>query len=50
MTAQPMVGQSRRQEYYKGHAEDHFAVLSLRASVSSPNASVASSLAACPEA
>src|SRR6266516_6084752 len=36
MTAQPMVGQSRRQEYYKGHAEDHFAVLSLRASVSVP--------------
>jgi hypothetical protein len=36
MTARPMVGQSRRQEYYKGHAEDHFAVVSLRARVSVP--------------
>ncbi len=36
MTARPQVGQSRRQEYYKGHAEDHFSVLSLRASVSVP--------------
>jgi len=36
MTARPMVGQSRRQEYYKGHAEDHFSVLSLRASISVP--------------
>jgi hypothetical protein len=36
MTARPTVGQSRRQEYYKGHAEDHFAVVSLRASVSVP--------------
>jgi hypothetical protein len=36
MTARPKVGQSRRQEYYKGHAEDHFSVLSLRASVSVP--------------
>jgi hypothetical protein len=36
MTARPMVGRSRRQEYYKGHAEDHFAVLSLRASISVP--------------
>jgi hypothetical protein len=34
MTARPAVGQSRRQEYYKGHAEDHFAVVSLRARVS----------------
>jgi hypothetical protein len=33
MPAHPKVGQSFRQEYYKGHAEDHFAVLSLSASV-----------------
>jgi hypothetical protein len=36
MTARPMVGQSRRQEYYKRYAEDHFAVVSLRARVSVP--------------
>jgi hypothetical protein len=36
MTAHPKVGQSRRQEYYKGHADDHFAVVSLRARVSVP--------------
>jgi len=36
MTARPMVGQSRRQEFYKGHAEDHFSVLSVRARVSVP--------------
>jgi len=28
MPADPRVGQSFRQEYYKGHAEDHFRVLS----------------------
>jgi hypothetical protein len=33
MPAHPAVGQSGRQEYYKGHAEDHFQVLSLHASV-----------------
>jgi hypothetical protein len=27
MTADPRPGQSARQEYYKGHAEDHFKVL-----------------------
>jgi len=27
MPADPRVGQSGRQEYYKGHAEDHFAVV-----------------------
>ena len=27
MPAQPRVGQSGRQEYYKGHAEDHFKVI-----------------------
>jgi hypothetical protein len=36
MTAQPKVGQVRRQEYYRGHAEDHFSVLTLRASISVP--------------
>jgi hypothetical protein len=36
MPAQPKVGQSFRQEYYKGHAEDHFRVLSLTASVKVP--------------
>ena len=36
MTARPTVGQSRRQEYYKGHAEDHFAVVSVNAHVSVP--------------
>jgi hypothetical protein len=33
MPPRPKVGESGRQEYYKGHAEDHFQVLSLRASV-----------------
>jgi hypothetical protein len=33
MSAHPKVGQSFRQEYLKGHADDHFAVLSLSASV-----------------
>jgi hypothetical protein len=33
MPAHPKVGQSFRQEYFKGHAEDHFAVLSTSASV-----------------
>ena len=33
MPAHPKVGQSFRQEYLKGHAEDHFAVLSTSASV-----------------
>src|SRR5438477_3633440 len=33
MPAHPRVGQSGRQEYYKGQAEDHFRVLSLNASV-----------------
>jgi hypothetical protein len=32
----PRVGDSARQEYYKGHAEDHFQVLSLGAAVSVP--------------
>jgi hypothetical protein len=36
MPAHPQVGRSFRQEYYKDHAEDHFRILSLSASVSVP--------------
>jgi hypothetical protein len=36
MPAHPRVGQSGRQEYLKGHAEDHFAVVSLHATAKSP--------------
>jgi hypothetical protein len=36
MPAKPQVGKSFRQEYYKGQAEDHFAVLNLSASVVVP--------------
>jgi hypothetical protein len=36
MPAQPRIGQSFRQEFYAGHAEDHFRVVSLAASVSVP--------------
>jgi hypothetical protein len=36
MPAHPKVGASFRQEYYKGHAEDHFEVLSLAANVITP--------------
>jgi hypothetical protein len=36
MTARPKMGQSYRQEYYKGQAEDHFAVVSASASVLVP--------------
>ncbi len=36
MSAHPRVGQSFRQELYPGHADDHFRVLSLNASVSVP--------------
>jgi len=39
MPAHPRRGQSGRQEYYKGHAEDHFRVLSLSANVDTPAAS-----------
>src|ERR671936_1022324 len=39
MPAHPRVGYSARQEYYKGHAEDHFRVLSLSAHVTTPGAS-----------
>lgn len=36
MLANPRVGQSYLEEFYKGHAEDHAKVLSLSASVSVP--------------
>ena len=36
MPAHPHVGQSGRQEFYKGHAEDHFRIVSLHASVQVP--------------
>jgi hypothetical protein len=36
MPARPKVGQTFRQEYFKGQAEDHFAVLNLSASVVVP--------------
>jgi len=36
MPAHPTPGRSGRQEFYKGHAEDHFQVLSLSASVKTP--------------
>ena len=36
MFAHPTIGRWARQEYYKGQAEDHFMVLSLRASVRVP--------------
>jgi hypothetical protein len=36
MPAHPRVGQSFRQEYLKGHAEDHFQVLSLASAVRVP--------------
>jgi hypothetical protein len=32
----PRIGESARQEYYKGHAEDHFQVLNLHATVTVP--------------
>ena len=38
MPADPRVGQTFRQEYYKGHAEDHFRVLGLHASARTPGA------------
>jgi hypothetical protein len=36
MPAHPRVGYSARQEYYKGHAEDHFQVLSVSSFVRVP--------------
>jgi hypothetical protein len=39
MPRDPRPGQSFRQEYYRGHAEDHFAVLDLGASIRVPQGS-----------
>jgi hypothetical protein len=39
MPAHAAVGSSARQEFYQGHAEDHFRVLTLNASVTTPYAS-----------
>jgi len=36
MPAHPRVGQSGRQEFYKGHAEDHFKVIGVFSSVRTP--------------
>ena len=36
MPAVPKVGKSYRQEFYRGHAEDHFQVVDLRATVRVP--------------
>jgi len=36
MPAAPHVGQAGRQEYYKGHAEDHYKVIGLFGAVSPP--------------
>ena len=44
MFAKPRVGRSARQEYYKGHAEDWFRVLSLHARVKVPYVSSRSAL------
>jgi hypothetical protein len=41
MPAHPEVGDAYRQESYKGHAEDHFEILSLRTSVKVPDVSSA---------
>jgi hypothetical protein len=46
MPAHPRVGQSGRQEYYKGHAEDHFRVLGLHARVGTRYVSSANALLA----
>ena len=36
MPAHPKVGQTFQQEFYKGHAEDHFRIVDLRGSVKVP--------------
>jgi hypothetical protein len=41
MPAHPEVGDAYRQEFYKGHAEDHFEILGLRRSVKVPYVSSA---------
>jgi len=44
MPANPRVGYAGRQEYYKGHAEDHFRVVSRSASVHVPYTSSTTAL------
>jgi hypothetical protein len=44
MPARPVPGRTGRQEYYKGHAEDHFEILSLHARVHVPYTSSHSAL------
>ncbi|MFL5901840.1 MAG: hypothetical protein ACJ75S_11665 [Solirubrobacterales bacterium] len=44
MPAHPRRGQSGLQEFYKGHAQDHFRVLSLAAHVHTPGASSSAAL------
>ena len=44
MPANPLVGQSFQQERYKGHAEDHFRILNLAASVATPAVSSRSAM------
>jgi hypothetical protein len=38
MPAQPRVGASYRQEFYKGHAEDHFRIIGLFSAIGQKNA------------
>jgi hypothetical protein len=44
MPARPVPGRTGRQEFYKGHAEDHFEVLGLHASVHVPYSSSSNAL------
>jgi len=44
MPARPRVGQAFRQEYLRGHAEDHFRILGLHASVRTPAVASAQAL------
>jgi hypothetical protein len=44
MPAHPKIGQSFRQEFYKGHAEDHFRVVGLRAKARTPYVSTSRAL------
>ena len=44
MPAHPRLGEQHRQEYYRGHAEDQFRVVSLRAPVTVPYRSFAGAL------
>jgi hypothetical protein len=39
MPARPRIGASYQQEFYKGHAEDHFQILSLSAQITTPGGS-----------